>query len=394
MKIASVPSTPPSGTGAGTPPASGSGAPLALLLAAVVLFAAFVLLVPYTPPAQSGGDIFSQLSNSTTGGTQTTSTATGGTTSTVNQACAEVAVDHTLSKPDIENGTANIGYPADYCALAAYIVGVINQDRATNGTAPVTLGYNRAAQQHADSMLYYGYFSHYDTQGLKPYMRYSMLGGLGADFENVAYLSYSASHFTSTGLVEQSIKTLEESMMYNDSLCCNNGHKYNILSPLHNVVSIGVAYNSTTVFLDEEFENDYISLSFSSTPGSSPTPYYVTMSGTPIANAPPPNSIYIAYDSPPSAQTPAALSAGPHEYGPGTLTGGVLPANGFPPTCGVFESGTTVCADTWTFTSSHMEIKFPMQKFVAQYGPGVYTVYLITGSSTTSAIVTVSIFVP
>ena len=393
MKVSSAPPAPSQPAGGPTAPAAArSKVPLALLLSAIVIFAAFVFLVPYTPPSQTGGNIFSQLSNSTTGGS-TSTTSTNVNTSVENPACGAVALDHTLAAPAISNGTAKVGYPADYCALTAYILGVINQDRATNGSSPVSLDYNQAAQQHADSMLYYDYFSHFDTQGLKPYMRYSMLGGLGADFENVAYLSYSARHFTSTGLVEQSLKTLEESMMYNDSACCQNGHKYNILSPLHNMVSIGVAYNSTTVFFDEEFENNYITMSFSSTSGSSQNPYYVTMSGTIISGTPAPNSIYIAYDSTPAAETPAALSAGPHEYGPGTLTGGVLPSSGFPPQCGVFESGITVCADTWTFSSGHMDIRFPMQRFVSAYGPGVYTVYLITGSSTNSAIVTISIFV-
>jgi hypothetical protein len=224
-------------------------------------------------------------------------------------------------------------------------------------------------------------------------MRYSMLGGLGGDFENVAYLSYSVPHFTTTSSVDEAIKTLEESMIYNDSSCCQNGHKDNILSPLHNMVSIGIAYNITTVFFDEEFENNYLVLSFSSTSGSSPTPYTVTMSGVPSAGAPSPDAIYIAYDSPPAAETTSALDSGPHEYSPGTLIGGILPASGFPPQCGEFSSGITVCAETWVFGSSHMDIKFSLQRFVTQFGAGVYTVYLITGDSTTSAISTVSIFV-
>jgi hypothetical protein len=87
------------------------------------------------------------------------------------------------------------------------------------------------------------------------------------------------------------------------------------------------------------------------------------------------------------------LNAGPHEYGPGSLVGGVLPPAGFFGGCGQFSSGTTVCAKTWTFTSSTVDIAFSMVDFVRNHGPGVYTVYLITGSSTDSAITTISIFV-
>jgi uncharacterized protein YkwD len=155
--------------------------------------------------------------------------------------CSSVVSIKNLAAPDIKGGAADITYPPDYCTLASYALQQINADRAANGTGPVSLGYNQAAQQHADSMLYYGYFSHFDTQGYKPYMRYSLLGGHGADFENIAYFSYSIDHFTSTSVVEQGIRDLEHSMVYNDSACCNNGHRYNILDHLHNIVSIGLA---------------------------------------------------------------------------------------------------------------------------------------------------------
>ena len=117
------------------------------------------------------------------------------------------------------------------------------------------------------------------------------------------------------------------------------------------------------------------------------------MRGTPIQSVATPSSIYIAFDNTTSALTVAQLNNGPHEYGPGTLIGGVLPPEGFFGTCGQFSSGTTVCARTWTFTSSTVDIEFSLKDFVGNYGPGVYTVYLITGSSTESAITTISIFV-
>lgn len=255
------------------------------------------------------------------------------------------------------------------------------------------LGYNQAAQQHADSMLYHSYFSHYDVQGYKPYMRYTLLNGKGADYENIAFFSYSIPHYTTTGAVEQAIMALEHSMVYDDAACCNNGHRYNILSPMHNVVSIGVAYNSTFVYFDEEFENDYVSLNFTSTGPASSNPYFVTMKGTPIPGTPSPNSIYIGFDNTPSPESTGQLNSGPHEYGPGTIVGGVLPPSGLFGSCGQFTSGTTVCATTWTFNSKGMDISFSLQDFVKNYGAGVYTVYLITGSSTDSAITSISIFV-
>jgi uncharacterized protein YkwD len=390
-------SFPTEGASSSQPPPSKSHWAAGLIIAALVLLAAFVFAAPYFSSVLKQG--YSFLSGSSTTGpstiTSTPSNATSTTTSiTINSQCSSVVSVKNLVAPDIQNGSADIAYPSDYCALASYALGLINQDRAANGTGPVTLDYNQAAQQHADSMLYYGYFSHNDTQGYKPYMRYYLLGGRGADFENIAFYYFSVPHFLTTGSVETAISELEHSMVYNDSSCCANGHRYNILDPLHNKVSIGVEYNSTNVYFDEEFENNYLDLNFTVAPSSASDPYYVTMKGVPTGSFPAPSSLYIAFDNSPVATTPIQLNSGPHEYGPGTLVGGVLPRTGFFGDCGQFSSGTTVCADTWNVTPKTMNIAFPLMPFIKNYGPGVYTLYLITGSSTDSAVTSISVFVP
>lgn len=384
------------------PPSSHGGRrATALIVAALVLLAAFVVAAPALSTALKQG--YSLLGGSTTIGHTTTASVSAGsnqtqaTLTTASEAqCSNAAQVQSLVAPDITNGSANVAYPSDYCVLASYALDLINQDRAANGTGPVTLDFNPAAQQHADSMLYYGYFSHFDTQGYKPYMRYSLLGGLGADYENIASLRYALPHFFTVGSVETAIQVSEHSMIYNDSICCANGHKLNILNPLHNKVAIGVAYSATTVYFDEEFENDYISLNFTVAAPTASSPYYVTMTGVPIQGTPKPNSIYIAFDKTPSAQTTTELNNGPTEYGPGTIEGGVLPCSKLEQTlrgCPFYPSGTTVYADTWIYTSNSIDIAFPLQDFIKNYGAGVYTIYLITGSSTASALTTISIFV-
>ena len=354
--------------------------------------AAFIVAAPYLSSALKYGESLVSGESSNTG-------YTGPTTEygTSTAQCSSSVSIMSLAAPDIgSNGSASVSSPSNYCDLAAYALQLINEDRATVGAAPVVLGYNQAAQQHADSMLYYGYFSHFDTQGYKPYMRYTLLGGRGADFENIAFYSSSAGPYTSTSAEEQTIKNLEYSMMYhdNDSIgCyCNNGHRVNILNTLHNVVSIGVAFNSGNLYFDEEFENEYLNLSVAATPRTASNPYYVTMEGTIAHSVKSPDAIYIAYDPAPSAETPGQLSSMPHEYTPGTLLGGVLPP-GFLGGCGRFSSGTTVCADMWQFGSGVVGIAFSLSPFVRGSGPGAYTVYLVTGTDTNSAITTVSLFV-
>ena len=362
-----------------------------MIIAALILLSAFVIAAPYLSNALKQGYTIVSGLDSGVGVNGTSGQSSSGFITATN--CSSVVAVQPLSSPNINGSSATISYPSDYCALASYALGLINADRAANGSSPVALSYNQAAQQHADSMLYFGYFSHFDVQGLKPYMRYTMLGGTGADAENVAYLAYSAAHYTSTASVEQAIQFLEHSMVYNDATCCNNGHRYNILNPLHNYVSIGIAYNSTHVFFDEEFENDYINLGISTTGPTTANPYYVTMRGTPIAGTPKAESIYIGFDATPTAETRTQLDNAPHDYGPGTLLGGVLPPSGFFGGCGQFTTGTTVCADNWTFNQSTVYITFSLEPFIKNNGPGVYTIYLITGSSTDSALTTYSIFV-
>ena len=105
---------------------------------------------------------------------------TGGSTSTI-----EVNPEGTVSNSSGSGTTLEISYPSNYNQLANFSLTLINQDRASAGLTPVTLSPIPSAQEHADSMLQNNYFSHWDTQGYKPYMRYSILNGTGFVEENV-----------------------------------------------------------------------------------------------------------------------------------------------------------------------------------------------------------------
>jgi uncharacterized protein YkwD len=353
-------------------PAPNSRGVVALLLAALVLVAAFVLVTPdLSTLMKDGSGLFSRFTSSL-----------GGQIGANNGE----SLNYTIYSPLIANGSANITYPSDYGVLSTYALGLINSDRANYSLGAVTLSDIDAAQQHADSMLRYGYFSHNDTQGFKPYMRYTLLGGRGYVQENIATSYTNFPRFTSTTSVEGALKSLEYAMMHNDSQCCSNGHRYNILASLHNQVSIGVAFNSTRIFFVEDFENYYIALNFSVSDS-----YFVTMAGTLLKAGLSANSVDIAYDNTPSSETPAQLNEDPHEYGSGTPVGGVLPPCDF--LCPTFEQGITVHADTWTFASNSVDVTFSLRDFIQRYGPGVYTVYLIAGTNGSSALTSISAFV-
>ena len=294
------------------------------------------------------------------------------------------SLNYSVYSPIIQGGSANISYPPHYDALASYALSLINQDRANFSAAPVALARDGVAQQHADSMLRFDYFSHYDTQGYKPYMRYTLLGGRAAVQENIAYVA--GDRFSSVSDLEGGIKTLEHLMMYEDQACCNNGHKLNIINALHNFVSVGVAYNGTTLYFDEEFENVYANMTFTVS-----SQYAVTMAGTLTGQLNAPAEAIVTYDSTPQPETRQQLNNGPREYDPGTVIGGVMPPCAFG--CPVFSSGVTVYAGSWQFSSGRIDVEFSLHDFVAQNGPGVYTIYIVTGADTSTAITTLSVFV-
>lgn len=329
------------------------------------------------------------------------------------------AGDWLADNPLIVGHSAKIDYPPDYLALENFTLGVINQDRVGAGLNPVAVSSVLSGQQHADSMAYYGYFSHWDNQGYKPYMRYTLLGGTGSVEENAAlnYCSDSTNASARTPApctlktVENAINDSEWVMMNNDSACCGNGHRDNILDALHNRVSIGVAYNSTTVFLVEDFEDSYLSSESLQLSGST-----VTFSGTlqqdvsswmsRVAGA----EISVFYDPAPSGISVSSLddltacgqsnelnesAACQYEgaYTPGTVVSTVFPPCPAGRQC-VTDNGTYTYAQTWQVNSGTFDIAFSLSALVAAHGSGVYTIYLWPAERVSEAITSLSIFVP
>jgi hypothetical protein len=160
--------------------------------------------------------------------------------------------------------------------LKKYALDLINADRKKNDLSPVNLSNNGAAQVHANEILKKEYISHWTNNGFKPYMLYSFYNGTGYVQQNVGQISYSnikdgqnntkSSDFcTSSYQIQckplnplESIKKLEHSMMYNDTTCCNDGHRQNILDRFHTHVSLGIAYNKYYFVLVQNFENHYL----------------------------------------------------------------------------------------------------------------------------------------
>jgi uncharacterized protein YkwD len=301
-----------------------------------------------------------------------------------------------VDNPALAGSAANISYPSNYGTLANFSLALINSDRAAFGLSPVALSSEPSGQQHSDSMLYFGYFSHWDTQGYKPYMRYTLLGGTGAMEENIA-LAYCTPAPTNKSSVpvssctlsslENALRDSEWQMMYNDVQCCANGHRDNILNPTHNYVSIGIAYSTrtSTVYFTEDFESAYV---------ANPAPILtgkdtITFSGTPLVQLGG-AQVLVFFDPTPQPMTVSELDA-TTSYDPGSFVGGVVAPCAL--VCPSYKGAVTVEASSWKVGQGSVNISFSLGAFASADGPGVYTIYLQTGSSTDTAVMQYSAFV-
>lgn len=178
---------------------------------------------------------------------------------------ATAVVPSTLTPtPTNEPATASPGKPApgayDPAVLGAYMLRLINADRAAYGLAPVAWDETAAlaGASHAEDMVAQGYFSHWNTAGLGPDHRYSLHGGEHSAMENLHALAYTYDDGRGAP-IEDWASVIEQAQA---GLMLSTGHRANILDPAHTHVGIGMAYDpvSGEFRLAQEFTNQYATL--------------------------------------------------------------------------------------------------------------------------------------
>jgi uncharacterized protein YkwD len=255
--------------------------------------------------------------------------------------------------------------------LVQYMLELINQHRTQNGLMPVSYANNQAAQNHAEDMLKNYYLSHWDTDGQKPYMRYTIEGGINAEGENSAYYGWfdqseDASRYVTID-PKQILEDLENQMMFDDA-ASNWGHRDNILNKRHKKVNIGIAYDDHRLALVQQFEGDYIN--FTQLPRFSDG--NLTASGKiSLGDI---DSVTVYYDPLPKPMTQSELVNGPHYYSMGIRIATILP----PPPPGYAYSNlpeNTFQAVRWDVDDSGtFSIQAELGTTIEQNGSGVYTV--------------------
>jgi uncharacterized protein YkwD len=324
--------------------------------------------------------------------------------------------DNDITAPPVTNTIVESTPPtspqsATVKQLIQYALDHINKDRSASGLAAVTLGGNSASQKHAEDMLNNGYFSHWGMDGMKPYMRYTLAGGLNYEAENAFMTATRWRGGTDTSYKRNPKEMLDEAEI---SLMESPGHKANILNKWHKTVNIGMAYSNDSLFLVQQFEGGYIS--FSSLPVLNNDVLSVsgqTLNGFTI------KQIQLWYDQLPHELTPGQLGA-THSYDAGTPAAfirpsapagnyyaeseapyswesGVDPYSISPDTpapdrpnsteTSISHGGTVQWVDArqWKITGSSFAIEANLSRILSKFGKGVYTVR-IWGSLGTESI--------
>lgn len=133
--------------------------------------------------------------------------------------------------------------PIGLAEARAFVLSIVNRDRAEHGLEPVELDEpaERAGQRHVEDMARNGFTAHWGSDGSVPEQRYTEAGGVHFVQENAACFF--------DGVVREidpdprfdpaALEKIQAAFMA--ELPPNDGHRQNILKPVHRKLGIGLA---------------------------------------------------------------------------------------------------------------------------------------------------------
>lgn len=149
----------------------------------------------------------------------------------------------------------------NYAEAQRFVLGLVNRDRKKAGLSPVLLddAASKAGLRHARDMAANGFTGHVGSDGSTPEQRYTESGGSDFVQENAACLFDTVERRLDPAPRFDSSKLAELHEMFMAEVPPNDGHRRNILQPLHNRVGIGLAQPSDVPqpCLTQEFVDDY-----------------------------------------------------------------------------------------------------------------------------------------
>lgn len=270
---------------------------------------------------------------------------------------------------------------------------LINDARRAAGAPDVQLGTNTAAQRHAEQMVDHCFHSHWGLDGLKPYMRYSLLGGYQSNAENAAQQDLWRRGSQPCAVPPSAEPPDLEQLVRNAMTGWLNspGHRRNLLNPAHRLVNIGIAWRGSAdayIFRAvQHFEGDYARL-------HSPIALaagVLTLSGRVVNGASLSTDLLVYHDPPPQPQSRLSLAA-TGAYCGGYPVAAVVPrANwsyrsttpncvepdlGGPRSDGSWINLPIIVAERWNGGDATFDIRADLSSVLRRYGAGVYTVEL------------------
>jgi uncharacterized protein YkwD len=148
-----------------------------------------------------------------------------------------------------------------YAEAQQFVLGLVNRDRKQAGLSPVMLddSASKAGLRHARDMAAKGFTGHVGSDGSTPEQRYTESGGSDFVQENAACLSDTVERVLDQKPRFDSAKLAELHAMFMAEVPPNDGHRRNVLDPLHNRVGIGLAQPAGVAqpCLTQEFVDDY-----------------------------------------------------------------------------------------------------------------------------------------
>jgi uncharacterized protein YkwD len=264
--------------------------------------------------------------------------------------------------------------------LREYVLQLINEERKKFGLSPVSLSSNEAAQAHAEDLYQkLSSSSHWTSDGMKPYMRYTVYNGSGYVAQNVhAGLSYREADILQcrVGLaicekinIRKTLEESEYSMMYDDAHA-DWGHRDNIIDKHHTHVSLGIVYDDYYFAHVQNFESRHIVLSqpISQENGS------VRLQGS-IDEGYSLASVIIYYDETPTVDV-YNRDRDLESYGMGDAIAGLAEPGWY------YDDILTIPADRWSIVNDKFDITFNISSLPDK--SGVYTIVVFLSDNAES----------
>jgi len=167
----------------------------------------------------------------------------------------------TMGEPSARAAPAPAAKTLDYSRAQHFVLSLINRDRESAGLSPVVLDEDaaNAGLRHARDMAASGFTGHVGSDGSVPEQRYTASGGNHFVQENAACLSDGVKRKLDERPRFEAVKLAALHDMFMAERPPNDGHRRNILNPLHNRVGVGLAQSADVrqPCLAQEFVDKY-----------------------------------------------------------------------------------------------------------------------------------------